>query len=210
MSTLKGRTQIPHLPLTSPALEKGAAGSAFCSLVGDDHKGESKLLSGPLHREHRERRSGPDSGARHRCTGSSPRRRSATAARLRPRASPRAAVQSGSANELTNVSQVLIMSGALEPKPLSLCPHLSLTQAQAGAVAQPLPAGCDRDHPGTARPERSPILSGRGELLASAAEQRVVRSGRPGGRRLRMLLDGGAGSPPGWHAAAAAQMCECR
>lgn len=77
-------------------------------------------------------------------------------------------------------------------------------------MAQIPPAYGDGAHPGTVRPKSSPVLSDRGKILASAAEQRVVRSRSPGGERLRMLLGGRAGSPPGWHAAAAAQMCECR
>lgn len=102
------------------------------------------------------------------------------------------------------------MSSTPEPKPCSPCPHLSLTPAHAGAAAQPLPVCSDGAHPGIACSESSPILSDREKLLASAAKQCVVHSRSLGGRRLRMLLDGRAGSPPGWHAAAAAQMCECR
>lgn len=83
--------------------------------------------------------------------------------------------RAGSANELTNVSQVLIMSFVLEPKPQLPLPT-------------PLPGSGPHVHLGTPPPERSderragrasessPILLAWEKLLASAVRQCVVHS----------------------------------
>lgn len=209
VSILKGWTQIPHPPDTSGS-EGGSSWRCFLLLGGRRPQSrESELISSCCAGS---RPGPPTPGAHHRrCRPrSSPRHRRDAATCPRPPASPRAAVQRRSANELTNVSQVLIMSSAMEPKPRFPCPHLPLPPAQAGAVAQPLPAGQDAARPGTARSESSPVRLDRDALLAAAARRCVVRSGSPRGRWLRMLRGGRAGSPPGWQAAAAAQMCERR
>jgi len=191
----------PAAPSDTSSLEEGQLALLSAPLWTVTAQGERNPISTLLHPEHHERTRAPNSGARHCRARGSPRRRSPTAARPRQ---PSAALHSRSANELTNVSQVLITSSMPQPEPRSPCPHLSLARAHAAGAAQPLPARKAGAQPGAARPESSPTLSDREQLLASAARQRAQGMTLPRcsvtGLALPRLARGGT----------AAQMCERR